>query len=137
MTAPEVRSFDPPRDREAPDVIEGHWLDGERASMRLTGLTLVVAIKNNCDGCREFVESELSELAGVTVVLVSAAEDTEGEWSKARHPVLVAPALLQRLEVRWPPFYVLIDAVRRRVLTEGVVFAPSQVADEIERYLHH
>jgi hypothetical protein len=42
---------------------------------------------------------------------------------------------LVELGIRWPPFYVLIDPAVQRVITEGVVFAPSQVAAEIAPYL--
>jgi hypothetical protein len=37
--------------------------------------------------------------------------------------------------VRWPPFYVLIDADAERVLVEGVVFGPGQVAEEIRSFV--
>jgi hypothetical protein len=48
---------------------------------------------------------------------------------------VVAPDVLKELEIRWPPFYVLVDPQERRVITEGVVFAPAQVASEIASFL--
>lgn len=133
----DVHSFDRPRDRAAPTTLRGHWSKGGQASIDLVGLTLVVAIKPHCDGCREFVTGPLGELDGVNVVLVSSTDDDQGEWSKSRRPVLVAPEALRELKVRWPPFYVLVDPGTARVLTEGVVFGPAQVAEEIAPFVHH
>jgi hypothetical protein len=130
-----VRSFDAPRERPAPASISGVTLRGEPVTQDLDGLTLLVAVKSMCDGCRDFVESDLRELGGLPVVVVSATADESGEWDHARQRVIVAPRVLRELDVRWPPFYVLIDPARGRVLTEGVVFGPSQVAEEISSYL--
>ncbi|NNN01246.1 MAG: hypothetical protein HKL86_05370 [Acidimicrobiaceae bacterium] len=132
---PTYRSFDLPRGREVPEVFEGRWLDGTPASIALSEPTLVVAVKTMCDGCRLFVESDLIEFSGLGIMIVSATEDSRGEWSSSRHPILVAPRVLEQLDIRWPPFYVLIDPTSRRVLTEGVVFAPEQVASEISSHL--
>lgn len=130
-----MRSIDVPRDRPAPASFVGRNLDGDEVTVELRGMTLLVAVKNRCDGCRDFVRSDLEELRGVRVVIVSATNDEDDEWRGARQQVLVAPEVLARLDVRWPPFYVLVDATVGRVVTEGVVFGPSQVADEIEQYL--
>ncbi len=81
------------------------------------------------------MHSTLDELAGFQVVIVSATDDDCGEWSCARQPVLVSPDILALLDIRWPPFYVVIDVERAMVVGEGVVFGPSQVAEEVERYL--
>ena len=110
-------------------------MDGETRTHSFSGMTLVVAIKTTCDGCRDFVNAPLEEFDGVEVVIVSATDDVEGEWSRARHSILVAPALMKELDVRWPPFYVLIDAATHEVVSEGVVFGPSQVAEEIARFV--
>jgi hypothetical protein len=130
-----ARSFDRPRERVAPDSLVGHWSSGDDVTIELSGVTLVVAIKSNCDGCREFIGADLSELS-VPVLVVSADEDTAKEFSDARQPVFVSPEALRLLDVKWPPFYVLIDAVSRKVLTEGVLFGVAQVAAEIEPFLH-
>jgi hypothetical protein len=42
--------------------------------------------------------------------------------------------VLAALDIRWPPFYVLIDPASRRVVTEGVVFDAAQVARETARF---
>jgi hypothetical protein len=96
-------------------------------------MTLIVAVKPNCDGCHDFVDGELSELDDIDVVIVSAIADDE--WRNARQEVIVSPETLSALEVRSAPFYVLIDVTRQRVVTEGVVFTPAQVAAEIASFL--
>jgi hypothetical protein len=129
-----THSFDRSREREAPASLSGHWLNGEPVTINLAQLTLLVAIKHQCDGCREFVRSPLSELEGQRVIVVSATDDPDGEWVGSSQPVLVAPDVLAALDIRWPPFYVLIDPASRRVVTEGVVFDAAQVARETARF---
>jgi hypothetical protein len=130
-----VRSFDASRERPAPISISGRTLAGEIVTHEMNGPTLVVAIKSSCDGCRDFVHSGLEELAGVSVLVLSASDDVLGEWQGAAQRVIVAPEALDALGIRWPPFYVLIDPERQRVVVEGVVFGPSQVATEIAAHL--
>jgi hypothetical protein len=130
-----ARSFDRPRDRAAPDSLSGRWSRGEDVTITLSEVTLVVAIKSHCDGCREFINADLHEFS-VPVLVVSADEEASSEWRDARQPVLVSPEAFQLLDVKWPPFYVLINPVARKVLTEGVLFGPGQVATEIEPFLH-
>jgi hypothetical protein len=130
-----VSSFDAPRVRSAPDTITGTSLDGAGVSKVLIGLTLIVAVKQNCDGCRDFISSDLNELSDVPTLILSATGDENGEWSDSLQHVIVAPQMLKELDIRSPPFYVLIDPEQRLVVTEGVVFAPAQVASEIASYL--
>jgi hypothetical protein len=130
-----VSSFETLRPRPAPDVLTGVSIRGEKEVRNLEGLTLIVAIKQSCDGCRDFVFSDLRELRGTPVVIVSATGDLNDEWAGAAQPILVAPDVLKELEIRWPPFYVLVNPEERRVVIEGVVFAPGQVASEIAPYL--
>lgn len=132
---PDVSSFDPPRDRPVPTQIAGHTLDGDAVTLSLEALTLIVAIKSSCDGCHDFVHSDLDELSGVAVIVVSAGGDPDGEWTNAVQRVIVAPQTLAALDIRWPPFYVLVDPLMKRIVTEGVVFAPAQVAREIAPHL--
>jgi hypothetical protein len=129
-----ARSFDSPRERSAPDTLSGHWSNGAATSITLTGVTLVVAIKSQCDGCREFINADLSELR-VPIVIISAADDESSEWSDTQQPVLVSPESFRMLDLRSAPFYVLIDPVAHRVVSEGVLFGASQVAAEIAPYL--
>ena len=135
MTPDGIHSFDRPRERPAPTVLHGKWLHGESASIELTSLTLVAAVKANCDGCTSFVHSALEELAGFDVIVVSATDLDDGEWSGARRKVLVSPDAFTSLEIRWPPVYVVIDPATAMVVGEGVIFSPSQVAKEVERFL--
>jgi hypothetical protein len=130
-----VTSFDAPRVRPAPDTVTGTSLDGAPISKTLVGLTLIVAIKQSCDGCRDFILSDLNELSDVPVLILSATGDNNGEWGDSLQQVIVAPQMLKELDVRWPPFYVLIDPEQRLVVTEGVVFGPAQVAREIASFL--
>lgn len=126
-------SFDAPRERVAPRELSGSTLNGMKWRRVLEGLTLVVAVKPQCDGCRDFIDSDLDELDDVDVVIVSAAFDDE--WHGARQRVVISPETLRELDIRSAPFYVLIDATRERVVSEGIVFAPAQVADEISPFL--
>jgi hypothetical protein len=132
-----VRSFETPQPRSAPTSFTATTLDGRTEQRELKAVSLVIAIKTSCDGCRMFVESDLDELRDLEVetVFVSASSDEGAEWRDARHEIVVAPTLLEELDVRWPPFYVLIDTAAREVLVEGVAFSPGQVADEIRSYL--
>ena len=129
------RSFDRPRERPAPSEFSGHWSNGGDAVLTLNKLTLLVVIKANCDGCRDFLLSELTEFADIDVLFISATDDTNDEWVDAPQPVLIAPDVLLALDVRWPPFYVLVDPIAGLVRTEGVLFGPSQVAKEIASFL--
>jgi hypothetical protein len=96
-------------------------------------MTLVVAIKPNCDGCKEFVQGSLRELEGVGVVLVSATSGEE-EWATAPREILVSAELLSELGIRSAPFYVLIDPTTLKVVAEGTLFSPAQVASEIASF---
>jgi hypothetical protein len=129
-----ARSFDRSRERGAPEALSGHWSDGVDVTVALSEVTLVVAIKTHCDGCQEFINADLSELR-VPVLVISADEEESSEWRDARQPVFVSPDAFRLLDVRWPPLYVLIDPVARRVLSEGVLFGPTQVAAEIAPFL--
>ncbi len=62
-------------------------------------------------------------------MLVSAVSSEE--WTGAAREVLIAPELMKELDIRSAPFYLLIDHSTLQVVTEGVVFGPSQVAEEI------
>ncbi len=130
-----ARFFDKARVRDAPDSISGHWSNGTEDTVVLTEVTLVVAIKSHCDGCRDFLNADLDHLH-LPVVIISADDDVAQEWNEAINPVLVSPDAFRLLDVRWPPLYVLIDPISHRVLTEGVLFGSAQVAREIAPYLN-
>lgn len=97
------------------------------------GATLVAVVKPDCDGCRSFTHGDLTTLEGrVEVILVSATNSLE--WSHAPNPVVVAPAWVAASGVRGAPHYLLVGE-GGRILGEGVVFSPDQVAREIEPLL--
>jgi hypothetical protein len=129
-----ARSFDAFRVRPAPTVLRGRSLQGEERIRALRRLTLVVAVKSDCEGCHDFVHGDLRGLEGVEVVVVSATSGDE-TWLDAVQPILVAPELMKELGIRTAPFYVLIDAARSLIVAEGTLFSPAQVASEIARHL--
>ncbi len=128
-----ARSFDAPRERAAPTVLVGRGTAGEDRRVEVTRPTLVVAVKANCDGCRGFVEGDLSAFEGVELVIVARTRDEE--WDDVTREVWSAPDLMDALSITSPPFYVLIDAGSRRVVAEGTVFDAAQVASEIATHL--
>jgi hypothetical protein len=128
-----VRSFDALRERPAPRTLGGRTIDGEPLEIDIEGTTLVVAVKPNCDGCRTFLEGDLDAFRDIDVVFVSVSNDDE--WRVSSHEVLIAPAVFVALEIRSAPFYVLIDAQSSRVVAEGSLFSPTQVAAEIAVFL--
>lgn len=122
-------SFDPPRAR----IVPTRLIDAAGTVLvELDATTLVVVVKPSCDGCRTFTHGELGAFTGVRVVVVSAAASPE--WADAPHRVLVAPSWVAASGVRGAPHYVLIDTAGA-VLTEGVLFSPAQVREEIADYL--
>ena len=128
-------SFDPLRDRPAPAGYEG-TVRGHPVRATFDALTVVVAVKEGCDGCRDFVFStDAGALASRAVLVISAHEFSSDEWRAAPRDVVVTPSLWSALDIRSAPFYVLVDPVASRVVSEGVVFAPEQVAREIDSFL--
>ena len=130
-----MRSFDVARERPAPRAWSGHGLDGAVRGGEFTRRTLVVAVKSDCLGCRDVREAVPEDFAGCDVLFVARTSDGEPGWAASSHEVVVSPALLDELAVRWPPFYVLIDPSSDRVVTEGVVFSLDQLRDEVAPYL--
>lgn len=127
-------SFDPVRPRVAPDVIEAITLDGVPVLVSLDSRTLVVAVKADCFGCRDMVQSPLDELGDLRCVFLTRELIADPDWVGAPHQVLVSPAGLDALAIGAAPFYVLVDPPNG-VVAEGVVFGPSQVRSEIATYL--
>lgn len=129
-----VHSFDAPRERPAPDSIRARTLTGEELSVAFVGPTLIVAVKPNCDGCHEFIHGDLHELGSVRVIVISAAPGGD-EWRDARQSILVAPEFMDDLDIRSAPYYVLIDPSKSKVIGEGALFSPAQVASEVASLL--
>jgi hypothetical protein len=126
-----LRSFDATRSRPAPTGYEGFDLDGAPVAGRFTERTLVVAAKPDCLGCHSAVASARDAFGAIKVVIVASEHPHEDFWRDSEHEVVISPSLLTALDVRWPPFYVVIDPASESVVREGVVFGPSQVAAEI------
>jgi hypothetical protein len=130
-----VRSVDAARDRRAPRRYVGRSLSGESVEGEFVGLTLIVAVKEDCLGCRSVLESPSDAFGDAAVLIVAGHASCEPWWAASLHLVVISPSLLEDLDVRWPPFYVLVDPTTERVVTEGVVFGPEQVLQEIAPYL--
>jgi hypothetical protein len=126
------QSFDRARERSAPHELIGVTLDGTPWSRQLSRLTLVVAVKPECDGCSDFVEGKLGDLSHVDVVVISA--EANDAWRAEHREVVISPLSFEQLQILAAPFYVLIDAPQGRVVSEGSVFSPSQVAQEIASF---
>ena len=88
-------------------------------------------MKPNCDGCHDFIFSELSEFEGLTVVIVTANDEVASEWEKAPRPIYTSPELFAALDIRSPPFYVLLQPDPSLVVGEGIAFSPTQVARDV------
>jgi hypothetical protein len=123
-----------PRERPAPHALRGRSLSGEELTIDFVGPTLIVAVKPNCDGCHDFIHGDLRDLAKVHVIVVSATRGDQ-EWNTSRQTIVVAPEFMDELEIRSAPWYVLIDSASSRVLGEGTLFSPAQVANEIASFL--
>ncbi|NNN08257.1 MAG: hypothetical protein HKL85_03565 [Acidimicrobiaceae bacterium] len=130
-----MHSFDATRDRRAPRYFQGTTLEGELVQGNFTSITLVVAVKEDCLGCQSVLEAPEGAFGDVATMMLAARASSEPFWKTSKHRVLISESLLQELDVRWPPFYVLIDPSSEKIVREGVVFAPEQVREEIAPYL--
>jgi len=126
-----LRSIDSPRRRPAPTT--AHLTDsvGVTHEVALEPRTLIVAVKPNCDGCRPFVEELSLEFDNWHLLVVTRdSVATDG----GHRQVWLAPELLEALEIGSAPFFVALDGSPLTVVTEGVVFAPEQVARELSEF---
>ena len=130
-----MQSIDAPRERPAPSHYRGLSLKGDLVQGEFTRPTLVLAIKEDCLGCRSVLDAPRDAFGDVATLVVAARPSADPGWATTLHPLIVSELLLQQLDVRWPPFYVLIDPARGAVVTEGVVFGPEQVREEIAAYV--
>ncbi len=126
-----MRSFDASRDRSAPTTYEGITLSGVPVTGTFARRHLIVAAKPDCDGCRALLESEPSAFGPVPVLVVGAEATDEPWWHESALPVIISPSLMAAMDIRWPPFWVLVDGESGRVLNEGVPFGPEHIAKEI------
>ncbi len=130
-----MRSFEGTRERRAPRRYRGTTLHGDVVEGEFTTRTLVLAVKDDCLGCESVVASSAQAFGEVATLVVAARPSADPAWATSAHQLLVSESLLADLDVRWPPFYVLVDPRDERVVCEGVVFAPAQVREEIAPYL--
>lgn len=130
-----MRSIDAARERPAPRHFRGMRLNGELVQGDFDRLTLILAIKEDCLGCRSVLDAPTDAFGEVATMIVAARAAREPGWETTPHRLLVSELLLQQLDVRQPPVYVLIDPTERRVVTEGVIFGPEQVREEIAPFL--
>ena len=130
-----MQSIDGARERVAPRHYHGVDLRGELVAGEFEGLTLILAIKEDCLGCRSVLDAPSNSFGDVATMIVAARGATEPGWETTSHRLLISEDLLQQLDVRHPPLYILIDPQNERVVTEGVIFGPSQVRDEIAQFL--
>lgn len=93
----------------------------------------MLAVKPDCDGCREFLIESPPEFEGLDLVLVSATPFTS--TVAPAQPIVIAPEWMVRAGIVAAPSYTVIDPSLGLVVTEGVAFTPSQVAAEIAPYL--
>lgn len=126
----DLRSVDAPRERPAPETYVVRVGDRDE-SRTFAATTLVVAVKPDCDGCRDFVEGTHGLAEHLDVVVVASRDDD----AFVGRDVVVSPDLWRDLDIRSAPFYVVIDPARGLVVGEGSVFSPAQVLEDIGRFL--
>jgi hypothetical protein len=141
------------RDRPATPVsdVVGVDLDRRAVDVRVLGTgrwTLLVFLSSHCDGCRPLWDA----LAGPTVsglatdervVAVTHGPDVEdvaalrtlapagGADAEASPVVVMATDAWSAYRVQGPPFFVLVDGVADRVVTEGVAWGVTQIAGHV------
>lgn len=126
-------SFDRPAQRPVPSPLIGVDSQGTPTTFVFTHRTIVLAVKPDCDGCREFLTGPLLEFEGLDVVLVSVTPFEEGVSTSQRF--IVAPEWMRQARIVSAPSYTVVDPSDSRVVSEGVAFSVSQVAAEIAPYL--
>ncbi len=109
-------SFDTPRRRPAPSVVAGEVLRPD---------DLVVAVKNDCDGCEVLLNSDLSSRIGRRVFFV-ARESVAGH-----DDVLVDPAFFDAADVPWPPLAMLLGGDPLEIVNECVPFGPEHLIETL------
>jgi len=126
-----LRSIDSPRRRPAPQSATLISNSGETLHHHFSSRSLIVAVKPNCDGCQTFLNHRDSTFEGWQLLVIS------------REPIVTTPGqqrvfqseeLFNALEISAAPFYVALDGSPLEIVTEGVVFAPEQVASELSSF---
>ena len=130
----ELHSFDRSIGRPAPSALVGVDSVGAPVEIVFRRRTIVIAVKPNCDGCREFLGGSLSEFDGLDVVLVSATAMDDNATPRT-NPVVLATDWIKEFLMMAAPSYMVIDPAHGRVLIEGVAFSSPQIAAEIVHHL--
>jgi len=126
-----VRSFDDRGERPVARAYEGRLRSGALTQRTFATRTLVLAVKGNCDGCAALLRTPLEAFGGVPVLVIAATELDEPAWRDSSLDVLVSPSLFAALDIRWPPFWALVDGERGCVLREGVPFGAEQIVADV------
>ncbi|MGH9021390.1 MAG: hypothetical protein ACRDV0_10300 [Acidimicrobiales bacterium] len=121
-------SFDSRAPRSAPASISGTTAAGEPVTVVFVRPTLVVAVKADCDGCRDFLAGAGADVEGVDQVVVASDASAIGDSTLL---AIVSPEAMRLLGLSWPPTYVLVDPRGPTVVAEGAVFSAAQVASEV------
>ena len=126
-----LRTIDSPRRRPAPTTARVRDSAGVEHVLALDARTLIVAVKSNCDGCRPFVDDLTLEFPGWHLLVVTRdAAVTAGD----HRTIWLAPEIMDALAISSAPFFVALDGSPLMIVTEGVVFAPEQVARELSEF---
>lgn len=121
------KSFDSPRRRSAPRDFRAQDASGEAVVGTIAQPTLVVVVKENCQGCSEFVADE--EIIDVPLLVVTASQ-----LASRTYGVLWAPEFIEALDARYAPVYLWLAGDPLEVVTEGTVFSAEQVLAELAAY---
>lgn len=130
-----MRTIDAPRERPAPQQYHARTLTGDEIVGELHGLTLVIAVKADCDGCRLLLAAPAQAFGDIHLLFVAAESSDEPSWRLSTPPVVVSPELLRDLDVRWPPFWVLVDGDSGVVRAEGVPFGVEHVVEALTPFI--
>ena len=139
-----------PTFRDAPATkasdVTGVDLSGRPSGATVVGVdhwTLLLFLSSGCEGCRE-IWGELAgsdrwpgidDVRAVVVTRDPASEDT-AELRRLAVPglgLIMSDAAYAAYRVYGPPFFVLVDGSRSLVVTEGVAWGASRVAEDVAR----
>ncbi len=132
------------RDRPAttPADLSGVDLAGCRTEVPVcsTGASsLLLFLSSGCEGCLDLFQALGAPDRGgmVTddvVVVVAKGSQDRGEFSSLvpdGATVVLSDDAWSAYQVQGPPFFVLVDGVNDRVVTEGVAWSPGQVGRHV------
>jgi len=109
-------SFDAPRRRPVPAHLAGEELrDGD----------VIVAVKNDCDGCETLLDSDLPSLTKRRVFFVAR------DALLGHDEVVVDPTFLDTADVKWPPFVIVVGGEPLEVVNECVPFGPQHLIETL------